>query len=500
MIKVQSNKHYEKITKENDYLGLKPRADQIVKVIRGYYSKPKNIENNMIALYGAWGSGKTSVMYDVMNNEKLSLEFDTIFFNAWEYEGDNNLALSLFDAMCDHFGNPKDPIIETIKKKLKFITGLKVTVKGVKVEIPFKYEEETYYHQLKGFKSDFSKFENYLLNRDSSPDNKRKLIVFIDDLDRCEPEHVLDLLKMIKLFFTFGERTLFFCGVDPNAIKAAVKHRYKDMVNGDLYLEKIFDFTFYMPVKNEIDGFLAYYFKEFSDEQRNLIRSFLTAIEFTNARHLKKVFNKFEILRYLKENSEEESEERKLIPELNNIANLILVLYMIILYEFEPILFVEVSNYEDRINRMKLKLIVSGKDKGKTIQEEAKKYIVNPSTKEFFCVVINNLFTRYDMVIKSLSQNIFILCSELNISEKIIMVGSTQIDEDFFGKYYQIGIHHNEIIQSFKNNVIPLIQNKITRDFIRFLIDNLNHFHNASKESKEDYSVRDLFKMAKTFL
>ncbi|MDX8044768.1 P-loop NTPase fold protein [Gracilibacillus sp. S3-1-1] len=80
------------LTKETDLFGTQFKAETIPSIL------DSNIEysdsNNFISLYGSWGSGKTSMMRYIGSNTK---KYNTVFFEAWKYENDSNLALSLLE-------------------------------------------------------------------------------------------------------------------------------------------------------------------------------------------------------------------------------------------------------------------------------------------------------------------------------------------------------------------------------------------------------------------
>lgn len=80
--------------------------------------------------------------------------------------------------------------------------------------------------------------------------NGRKLVVFIDDLDRCLPEKAIQVLEGIKLFLGVPG-TVFVLGVDVTALAHAVEVHYAGTVpsamNGGRYLEKIVQFPFHLP-------------------------------------------------------------------------------------------------------------------------------------------------------------------------------------------------------------------------------------------------------------
>ncbi len=57
-----------------------------------------------------------------------------------------------------------------------------------------------------------------------------RLVVFIDDLDRCLPEKAIELLEAIKLFLDIPGY-LFVLGVDKEVVKKGIAHHYKHFEN-----------------------------------------------------------------------------------------------------------------------------------------------------------------------------------------------------------------------------------------------------------------------------
>lgn len=105
------------------------------------------------------------------------------------------------------------------------------------------------------------------------PDEKRKLeglngsvdrvVLFIDDLDRCEPEKIVDVLQAVHLLLAF-RLFVVVVGVDQRALRQSLRMRFKGLVTSDDsanfntnfgespatpldYLEKIFHIPFHLP-------------------------------------------------------------------------------------------------------------------------------------------------------------------------------------------------------------------------------------------------------------
>jgi len=208
--------------------------------------------------------------------------------------------------------------------------------------------------QRQGFQEAFQALETQLL-----PEGKSQVVVFIDDLDRCPPEAILDFMAAVKLHFTGGARTLFFCGVDKEAVSAAVAHAYKDVIRPDEYLEKIFDFTFVVPSHLDTRSLLQQEFRghtEIRGKNRansGIVSEFLQMLDLNVPRHLKKILNKYKSLRIFKEDPEMDKKLKKLIPNVlterqGNVVETLFTLFFILLHEYHPEKLAEIENREEK--------------------------------------------------------------------------------------------------------------------------------------------------------
>ena len=83
-----------------------------------------------------------------------------------------------------------------------------------------------------------SRIEN--LESDAKDLGDARLVIFIDDLDRCEESVIVQLLESIKLYL-HSQRCVFILGVDPDAVLGALKRHWKErseQSNAE-YLEKL---------------------------------------------------------------------------------------------------------------------------------------------------------------------------------------------------------------------------------------------------------------------
>lgn len=81
-----------------------------------------------------------------------------------------------------------------------------------------------------------------------------RLVVFIDDLDRCPPDRIVEVLEALKLFAT-TEGCVYVLGVDHEVVARSIQAKYKETVgnrdgapiDGVRYLEKIVQLPFLLP-------------------------------------------------------------------------------------------------------------------------------------------------------------------------------------------------------------------------------------------------------------
>jgi hypothetical protein len=384
-----SNLPIKDLTSETDYLGIIDKGDLIKAFLIG--NKDQFNEIKMFSLYGEWGSGKSSLMKYL--EKELNADFNTFFFEAWEFEKDENLAMSLLEYITSKNTDITEQLCSDILKYGgRILRGLG---KSVKLNIPLyqggpgielnpsafveeisKNEELTFYKALENFKKEFRTLEDDITKGDKPKYN----IVFIDDLDRCEPEQVLNLLSAIKLFFTYGEKTIFFCGIDKKAVEQAVKTKYGEIVKANEYLEKIFDISFSMPEHDDVLKLVSTYFDnreiklgKFGGKLNEKIADFFKELNFTNPRRLKKVLNKYLILSNFKiilKDNKKDAVPNIYVGEDGNFFETILTLYFLCLFEFDKDTFEIFNDINLKKQAVKLAMERGGSSSQKDISSQ----------------------------------------------------------------------------------------------------------------------------------
>ena len=105
-------------------------------------------------------------------------------------------------------------------------------------------------------KEDMEELEKKLKAKNS------RLLIIVDDLDRCEPKKVMEVLQALKLMLDF-ESFVFCIGIDARIISREIETYYEGMlgpkgISGYEYLEKIIQIPFWIPVPTtgEVNTFL----------------------------------------------------------------------------------------------------------------------------------------------------------------------------------------------------------------------------------------------------
>lgn len=302
---------------ERDYLGFDVHAS----LIKGLIDEPKMLPIT-IGVFGDWGSGKSSIMqslkkaYDNENNKNTIC----LQFNGWVFEGYDDAKAALIEAILKSFHENKtfpQKVRNKAKKLFTSVNWMRVIGFGMKnlasplvtasltggasigLQILNWLQDlgsnpEEISEKIKGldydvFKKKFFKEnapldldEQYQLVREFRDDfsdllkkaNVKKLIVLIDDLDRCLPDRIIDNLEAIKLFLNV-ENTAFVIGADPRIVRDAIRHRYKDLVSRDEsadenkrvvvdYLEKLIQIPYNLPKLSdtEVETYITLLFCE----------------------------------------------------------------------------------------------------------------------------------------------------------------------------------------------------------------------------------------------
>src|SRR5574344_1105046 len=266
-----------------DLLGYQVHADLLKKIILKDTMLPISI-----GVFGNWGSGKSSLMLlleegikDWINRNKENNQLNTkilqIKFNSWQFESYDSTKLTMIESILEALSKDIKSRMDIFEKADDLIARISLMESGVfilkkianilpeniKNFLPNKAELDKIcgkdkYNNLidsisKGNTSKFieefrSMFENLVLDA-----NYKAVVVYIDDLDRCEPKRIIDCLEAVKLFVNV-KKTAFVIGADERIIEYAIKLHYpieqkKEEISSPFsdYLEKLIQLPYKIP-------------------------------------------------------------------------------------------------------------------------------------------------------------------------------------------------------------------------------------------------------------
>ena len=298
----------------DDKIGRNPKVFKFISLINRINSSCS------ISLDGSWGSGKTifvkqvKMVLDALNQYKAKSDFTDqqeekvtkvftnlcdkansvnsikphvcVYYDAWENDSDTDPLISLVhgivkDFSCGYkFEHAPDLGKVVASLAMGFVSAIKnVDVHQIFEDCHFTNDLEEF-EKTKALDQTISEMLGSLL-----PEHGDRLIIFIDELDRCKPTFAVKLLERVKHYFT-NEKITFVFSTNVKELSNTIKNLYGSNFNSDRYLDKFFDLRLSLP---PID--ISEYLSKLGYWEENVI--------------LKKIFNDYsfsmrEICRFLK--------------------------------------------------------------------------------------------------------------------------------------------------------------------------------------------------------
>ena len=318
------------------------------------------LDDNMlptsIGIFGNWGYGKSSLMLLMQKEVDIEIAKQKVAgkewrvlqvrFNGWQYENYESTKYSLIQVLLDSvesYLSADKGFFEKMDELLRRINLLKVGVllfkkyawsqipseiknhlpssdelkKCIDVDNIDKFRAEFVNDRTSLFVTSFRKlFESIIKDAQF-----KSVIVYIDDLDRCSSERMIDCIEAIKLFLNV-DHTAFVLGADERMVELAIKEHYpvqdrnKSVIYSPFsdYLEKLIQIPYRLPklsfgeqatyimflllkskYPNYFDGVLAKYY-EFKDKEPFKVYTYKQFKQDLNGRNIPDVEKLLEIV------------------------------------------------------------------------------------------------------------------------------------------------------------------------------------------------------------
>ncbi|MEG0671719.1 P-loop NTPase fold protein [Clostridium sp.] len=271
MLKTESNlKSFD-----DDIYNRKIIAENLTKIISSQE------ESMVMSLDSAWGTGKTTFitmwkdMLDLDN--EYNTKFKTLYFNAWENDYIKDPLLALFSEiqlqLKEEDSNLKQ-CLDNVKARLKPIaklgitTSAKILTAGVldfdKIQLGEQNETELIalagklgelsVQEIAASKTVRNNFKKAM--NEYQMKSEKKIIFFIDELDRCRPTFAIELLEVIKHLFNI-DNCIFVISIDKEQLSHSVSTIYGQNMDTVGYLRRFFDLDYTLP-KIDVKQYMDY--------------------------------------------------------------------------------------------------------------------------------------------------------------------------------------------------------------------------------------------------
>jgi hypothetical protein len=243
----------------------------------------------VVGVFGEWGTGKTSLMRMVEQSLPES-SARTVWFDAWRHQQDETPTVALMHSMVSQLDLGEDG-----RKLLTVIAAafgsalLKATTSMTAEDVDAlgrRFEEERF--QVREHRTRLGEHLRELVAK-ARGKQKKRVVFFIDELDRCDGRSALQVLEALKLHFDI-EGCVFFVSADRRALEAAVETRFAGSRDHDArFLEKIFQLPFSLPPLHPqaVAAFIAAHLPEPLEECVDILASGLAR----NPRVIKRFIN-----------------------------------------------------------------------------------------------------------------------------------------------------------------------------------------------------------------
>lgn len=259
-----------------------------------------------IGIFGTWGSGKSTLLglIDRELADDKPDEFLRVHFDAWYHRGEANLLVPLLHAIQKELEH--DPL-KRFAGSAKKIANILVTLgadsllgwlsAGAVTVEKLRKEERRWLEEQGRVRCERSQIRASLEETAKEIGvGGARIVLFIDDLDRCEPDQIIGLLDAIKLFLDVSN-VVILLAVDREVVDRGIAIRYEKFafaqgrseIIGGQYLEKMIQLplTLLPLYKEDIETFLSLLLPGSDAQWLALLASILSP----NPRRIKRALN-----------------------------------------------------------------------------------------------------------------------------------------------------------------------------------------------------------------
>lgn len=260
---------------------------ELVNKICGLVESLKKDSNFCLSINGAWGSGKSFVLNMIEEELSQHSEYIIVKYDAWENSFYPDPLIAMLSCVIEGLGNKLSKMrgyfkaaaefgvkkgkelvdklsdaggkIGVVATVIKNIAEIVADFKNVTVVNDTKDSQLETYKSYKMLLQEFAALLNKLTKRVFVAKKQTKIIVLVDEIDRCLPNDQLKILERLHHLFDV-KNCAVIVAMNHSCIAKTVKTLYG--TDGNEYLRKFFDFVFKLDTSAEVylnnlfDGFI----------------------------------------------------------------------------------------------------------------------------------------------------------------------------------------------------------------------------------------------------
>ena len=246
-----------------------------------------------VGVHGDWGSGKSSILSMVRRTLGDRDDIGVLSFNGWLFQGFEDAKITIMDSIINELQRHKrfgPRIKDAARDLLRRIDWLKAAKKAASIGLAIHTVGASLVveNALDSLSDESGSGDKLLRDPDDSDVTARihefraafrklledagvrRLVVIVDDLDRCLPSTAIDTLEALRLSL-FVDRTVFIVAADEAMIEYAVREHFPGLPYSEgpapftkNYLEKLIQIPFRLPPMSaeEARSYVALLFAE----------------------------------------------------------------------------------------------------------------------------------------------------------------------------------------------------------------------------------------------
>ncbi|MGA5757150.1 KAP family P-loop NTPase fold protein [Nonomuraea bangladeshensis] len=244
---------------DQDWFGFDPYVRELHAAVLAAEPLPLTV-----GVFGSWGTGKSSFLQMWRHLLDGVPGTRTVWFNPWKYDRKVEVWAALLHTILAEI-EQNEGLKDRAGRLARAATWLSLraglghaaslATAGIigREDIDalldtFSAEDAEEYRRVNGFEHEFADAVEQFVGPEG------RLVIFIDDLDRCTPEAAVTVLESLKLFLGQA-RCVFVLALDVDVLAAVATNKFgaelrgapQEAVSGMAYLEKIVQLPFFLP-------------------------------------------------------------------------------------------------------------------------------------------------------------------------------------------------------------------------------------------------------------